>query len=85
MMVNVVGAYDGGEFVIHGVANLLAHRAFSDIVCDKALRNLMAWELFAEGKVGSSITKVTITAAMDGFKSRADVVFSNNGNGVLRG
>ena len=85
MMVDIVGAYDGGEFVIHGVADLLAHRAFSDIVSDKALRNLMAWELFAESKVGSAITKVTIAAAMHRFESRADVVFGDNGNGVLRG
>ncbi len=65
MMVNVVGAYDGGELVIHGVTNLLADRAFSDIVSNKALGNLVAWELFAESKVGSAITKVTIAAAMD--------------------
>ena len=65
MMVDIVGAYDGGEFVIHGVADLLAHRAFSDIVSDKALRNLMTWELFAESKVGSAISQVTIAAAMD--------------------
>ena len=51
MMIDVVGAYDGGEFVIHGVADLLAHRTFSDIVSDKALRNLMTWELFAESEV----------------------------------
>ena len=78
MMVDVVGAYDGGEFVIHGVAYLLAHRTFSDIVSDKALRDLVTRELFAEGKVGSAITKVTIAAG-------GDVVFSDNGNGVLRG
>jgi hypothetical protein len=85
MMIDVVGAYDGGEFVVHGVANLLAHRAFSDIFSDKALRDLVTRELFAEGKVGSAITKVTIAATMDRFESRADVVFSDNGNGVLRG
>ena len=85
MMVDVVGAYDGGEFVIHGVAYFLAHRTFSDIVSDKALRDLVTRELFAEGKVGGSITKVTIAAAMDGVESRADVVFSNDGNGALRG
>ena len=85
MMVDIVGAYDGGEFVIHGVANLLAHRAFSDIISNKALGNLVTRELLAVGKVGSSITKVTIAAAMHGFESRADVVFGNNGNGVLRG
>ena len=69
MMIDVVGAYDGGEFVIHGVANLLAHRAFSDIVCNEALGNLVTRELFAEGKVGSSITKMTIAAAMDRVES----------------
>ncbi len=63
----------------------MAHRAFSDIVSDKALRNLMTWELFAESKVSSAITKVAIAAAMDGFESRADVVFGDNGNGVRRG
>ncbi len=67
------------------MADFLAHRTFSNIVSDKALRNLMAWELFAESKVGSTITKVTIAAAMHRFESRADVVFSDNGNGVLRG
>ena len=85
MMVDIVGAYDGGEFVIHGVADLLAHRAFSDIFSNKALRDLVTRELFAESKVGSAITKVTIAAAMDRFESRADVVFSDNSNGVLRG
>ena len=45
----------------------------------------MARELFAEGKVGSTITKVTIAAAMDGVESRADVVFGDEGNRVLRG
>ena len=85
MMIDVVGAYDGGEFVIHGMADLLAHRTFSDIVSDNALRNLMAWELFAESKVGSAISQVTIATAMDRFESRADVVFSDNSNGVLRG
>ena len=85
MVVDIVGAYDGGEFVIHGVADLLAHRAFRDIVSNKALRNLMAWELFAESKVGGAITQVTIAAAMDRFKSRADVVSGDNSNGILRG
>ena len=85
MMVDIVGAYDGGEFVIHGVANLLAHRAFSDIISNKALGNLVAWEPFAESKVGGAITKVTIAAAMDGVESGADIVFCNDGNGALRG
>ena len=48
------------------MADLLAHRALSDIVSDKTLRDLVARELFAEGKIGSTITKVTIAAAMDG-------------------
>ena len=65
MVVDVVGAHDGGEFVIHGVAEFLADRTFSDIVSNKALGNLVAWELFAESKVGGAITKVTIAAAMD--------------------
>ena len=63
----------------------MAHRAFSDIVCNKALGNLVTRELFAESKVGGAIAKVTIAAAMDGFESRADVVFGDNGNGVRRG
>ena len=69
MVVDVVGAHDGGELVIHGVADLLAHRTFGDIVGNKALGNLVARELFAEGKVGGSITKVTIATAMDGVES----------------
>ena len=85
MMIDVVGTYDGGEFVVHGVANLLAHRAFSDIFSDKAVRDLVTRELFAESKVGGAIAKVTIAAAMDGFESGGDVVFSDDGNGVLRG
>ena len=85
MVVDVVGAHDGGELIIHGVANLLADRTFSNIVSNKALGNLMAWELFTESKVSSSITEVTIAAAMDGVESGADIVFSYDGNGVLRG
>ena len=63
MVVDVVGAHDGGELIIHGVANLLADRTFSNIVSNKALGNLMAWELFAESKVSSSITEVTESRA----------------------
>ena len=69
MMVDVVGAYDGGELIIHGVADFLAHRTFSDIVSNKALGNSVTRELFAEGKIGSSITQVTIAAAMDRVES----------------
>ena len=47
MMVNVVGANDGSEFVVHGMADLLAHRTFSDVVSNEALGNLVARELFA--------------------------------------
>ena len=69
MVVDVVGAHDGGKFVIHEVADFLAHGTFSNIVSNKALGNLVTRELFAEGKVGSSITKVTIAAAMDRVES----------------
>ncbi len=85
MVIDVVGAHDGSVLVIHGMADLLAHGTFGDIVSNKALGDLMARELFAEGEVGSSITKVTIAAAMDGVESRADVVFDDDGNRVLRG
>ena len=47
MVIDVVGAHDGGELVIHRMADLLAHRALSDIVSDKTLRDLVARELFA--------------------------------------
>ena len=69
MVVNVVGAHDGGEFVIHRVADFLVHGTFGDVVSNKALGNLVTRELFAEGKVSSSITKVTIAAAMDRVES----------------
>ena len=68
MMVNVVGANDGGEFVVHCVSDLLADRTFSDVVGDKALGNLVARELFAERKVSSTISKVTIAITMDRIK-----------------
>ena len=45
----------------------------------------MARELFAEGKVGSTITKVTIAAAMDGVESRGDIVFGEESNRILGG
>ena len=67
-MINVVGAYDGSEFIIHCMADLLAHRTFSDIVSDEALGNLVARELFAESKVGGAISEVTIAITMDGVK-----------------
>ena len=69
VVIDVVGADDGGEFVIHRMADLLAHRALSDVVSNEALRDLVARELFAEGKVCSTITEVAIAAAMDGVES----------------
>ena len=53
----------------------MAHRTLSDVVSDEALRDLMAREVFAEGKV----------CTMDGVESGADVVFGDDGNGVLGG
>ena len=47
----------------------MAYRALSDVVSDEALRDLVARELFAEGKVCSTITEVAIAAAMDGVES----------------
>ena len=49
--------------------DLLAHWALSDVVSDEALRDLVARELFAEGKIGSTITEVAIATAMDGVES----------------
>ena len=43
----LVGANNGSEFVVHGMADLLAHRTFSDVVSNEALGNLVARELFA--------------------------------------
>jgi len=51
MVIDVNGEHDGGEFVIHRMADLLAHRTLGDIVGDKALRDLVTRELFAEGEV----------------------------------
>ena len=51
------------------MADLLAYRALSDVVSDEALRDLVARELFAEGKVCSTITEVAIAAAMDEVES----------------
>ena len=59
MMVNVVGTNDGSEF---------AHRTFSDVVSNEALGDLVARDLIAEYKVGSTISEVTIAIAMDGVK-----------------
>ena len=42
VVIDVVGADDGGEFVIHRMADLLAYRALSDVVSDEALRDLVA-------------------------------------------
>ena len=51
------------------MADLLAYRALSDVVSDEALRDLVARELFAEGKVCSAITEVAIATTMDGVES----------------
>ena len=48
MMVDIVGANDGSELVVHCMADLLAHCTFSNVVSDKALGKLVARELFAE-------------------------------------
>ena len=47
----------------------MAHRTLSDVVSDEALRDLMAREVFAEGKVCSTITEVAIATTMDGVES----------------
>ena len=47
MVIDVVGVHDGGELVIHRMADLLAHRTLGDIVSDKTLRDLLARDLFA--------------------------------------
>ena len=64
MMVNVVGADDGSELVVHGMSDLLAHRTFCNVVGDETLGDLMARELFAECKVGCTISEVSIAIAM---------------------
>ncbi len=64
MMVDVVGADDGSELVVHGMSDLLAHRTFCNVVGDETLRDLVARELFAEGKVGCTISEVSIAIAM---------------------
>ena len=51
VVIDVVGAHDGGELVIHRMADLLIHRTLGDIVSDKTLRDLVASELFTEGEV----------------------------------
>ena len=38
MVIDVVGAHDGGELVIHRIADLLAHKTLGDIVSDKNTR-----------------------------------------------
>ena len=65
MMVNVVGTHDGSELIVHCMADLLAHRAFSNVVGNEALGDLMARELFAESKVSSTISEVSIAITMD--------------------
>ena len=64
MMVNVVGSNDGSELVVHGMSDLLAHRTFGNVVGDETLGDLVARELFAESKVCSTISKVSIAIAM---------------------
>ena len=64
MMVNVVGTHDGSELIVHGMSDLLAHRTFSNVVGNEALGDLVARELFAESKVGSTISEVSIAIAM---------------------
>ena len=56
MMLNIVGADDGSELVIHGMSDLLADRTLSNIVSDKSLGDLMTWELLAESKVSSTVS-----------------------------
>ena len=65
MMVDVVGTHDGSELIVHGMSDLLAHRTLSNVVSNEALWNLMARELFAEGKVSSTISEVSIAITMD--------------------
>ena len=65
MMVNVVGTHDGSEFIVHCMADLLAHRTLSNVVSNEVLGDLMARELLAEGKVGSAISEVSIAITMD--------------------
>ena len=68
VMVNVVGTNDGSELVVHGMSDLLAHRTFRNVVGNEALGDLVARELFAESKVGSTISEVSIAIAMYGVK-----------------
>ncbi len=68
MMVNVVSANDGSELVVHGMSDLLAHRTFSNVVGNETLGDLVVRELFAEGKVCSTISEVSIAIAMDRVK-----------------
>jgi hypothetical protein len=65
MMVDVVGTHDGSELIVHGMSDLLAHRTLSNVVSNEALGNLMARELFAESKVSSTISEVSIAITMD--------------------
>ena len=65
MMVDVVGTHDGSELIVHGVSDLLAHRTLGNVVSNEALGNLMARELFAESKVSSTISEVSIAITMD--------------------
>ena len=71
MVIDVVGAKDGGE---------LEWRIFGTHGQRQDVEDLVTRELFTEGEAGSAITKVTIAAAMDGVGSRADVIFGEEGN-----
>ena len=81
MMINVVGTDDGGELIVHGMANLLTHRALGDIVSDESLRNLVAWKILAQGNIGSTISEVSIAAAMNRVEGCCDVITGNDSDG----
>ena len=51
------------------MSDLLAHRTFGNVVGNETLGNLVARELFAESKVGSTISEVSIAIAMYRIKS----------------
>jgi len=58
------------------MTDLLVHMTFGDIISDEMLGDLVTRKLFAEGKVGCMITKVTIAAVMNGVESRGDIVLA---------
>ena len=83
MMVNVVGTYDGSELIVHGMSDLLAHRTFGNVIGNEALGNLMARELFAESKVSSTISEVSIAITMDRVEGGGNVIFGDDCNGCF--